>query len=602
MQQSVVTDAVDPHETRSLAAAPPPLTTRSTVSSSRRRHRSAPETHESQIDPPTDSEVYAYLGPQRRWVIVTAQLASVTSLAGLAAFALRTPAFWIFLGLFAIMLATSAISLISTTSRRRIDADSHRTLKEAWAPDVWESIDVFLPTAGEPLGILRNTYRHVSALRWPGELNVYVLDDADRDEVRALAQEFGFAHVVRDDRGVLRKAGNLRHAFGMTSGDQIVIFDADFCPRPDFLEHLMPYMDDPAVGIVQSPQMFDTSGSMSWIERTAGSSQELFYRWVEPARDRVGAAICVGTSAIYRRSALERAGGFAAADHSEDMLTGLRLADHGFSTRYVPVAVSKGLCPDNARGYIAQQYRWAMGSVELMLSREFHASRLTIRQRLAHWSGFLFYVSTAVGVFATELPGIILLAGWPQQIHPWNYLLLLPMLWVNVVLMPVVSRSAWRYEVISAQTVQALTHIVAIVDAVRGRSEGWVATSAVGATATSRRRDVARRVAVVGLAGSGLVLAGMATAIVRAFATAEFTHWGLALLIMGAWARSIVPVVRELLALLRPRPGFLKWAAAPTGRGRRVGSDSEQPMAWPEALAWTAAFLFVTALAMPPIA
>jgi len=101
-----------------------------------------------------------------------------------------------------------------------------------------------------------------------------------------------------------------------------VILDADFCPRPDFLRHLVPYMDDPAVGIVQSPQYFDSGENLNWIQRTAGSTQELFYRWILPSRDRFNAAICVGTCALYRRKALEATGGFAQIEHSEDIHTG----------------------------------------------------------------------------------------------------------------------------------------------------------------------------------------------------------------------------------------------------------------------------------------
>ena len=58
----------------------------------------------------------------------------------------------------------------------------------------------------------------------------------------------------------------------------------------------MPYFADPAIGIVQSPQCFDTDGSMNWIERAAGSAQEWFFRWIQPSRDASDAAICCGSA------------------------------------------------------------------------------------------------------------------------------------------------------------------------------------------------------------------------------------------------------------------------------------------------------------------
>ena len=39
------------------------------------------------------------------------------------------------------------------------------------------------------------------------------MDDADTPAVADLAAEFGFDYIVRPDRGVMKKAGNLRNAF-----------------------------------------------------------------------------------------------------------------------------------------------------------------------------------------------------------------------------------------------------------------------------------------------------------------------------------------------------------------------------------------------------
>src|SRR5262249_36877354 len=153
--------------------------------------------------------------------------------------------------------------------------------------------------------------------------------------------------------------------FEQSHGDLIAVFDADFVPRPDFIRELMPYFDDPRVGIVQSPQYFGTGRSMHWLQRNAGATQEMFYRWIQTARDRFGAAICVGTCALYRRTALEEAGGFAQIGHSEDVHTGVNVMKVGYRLRYVPVVVSKGLCPDSFSGFVNQQYRWCTGSLSL---------------------------------------------------------------------------------------------------------------------------------------------------------------------------------------------------------------------------------------------
>jgi cellulose synthase/poly-beta-1,6-N-acetylglucosamine synthase-like glycosyltransferase len=343
-------------------------------------------------------------------------------------------------------------------------------------------VDVFLPTAGEPLEVLVNTYRHVAALSYPGMVKVHVLDDGARGEVAAAAHRYGFDYVVRPDRGFMKKAGNMLHALKHTGGDLILVLDADFVPRPDMLLELTPYFSDASVGIVQSPQYFDTTLQQNWLQRTAGATQELFYRWVQPSRDGLGVAICVGTCAIYRRAALDAAGGFAQIEHSEDVHTGVKLRKAGFGLRYVPVLVSKGLCPSELKPFISQQYRWATGSLSLMTDKSFYRdAHLSFTRFLPYFSGFLYYITTGLAVFVSMLPGPIMMWFFPQAVAPENYLPFIggPLIWFLI--LPLVSTGRWRVEVLRAQMLYSFAHSKAIWDTVRGRTAGWVPTGATKA-------------------------------------------------------------------------------------------------------------------------
>lgn len=151
-------------------------------------------------------------------------------------------------------------------------------------------------------------------------------------------------------------------------------------------------MNDPTLGIVQSPQVFPTPKHMGWIERCAGATQEMFYRFIQPSRDSVDGAICVGTSALYRRAALDAIGGFPKINHSEDVFTGFEMTKHGYHLLYVPINATQGICPDAIDPFITQQYRWCEGSMELVKGREFHTHpQITVRQRLSFWAGFFYY-------------------------------------------------------------------------------------------------------------------------------------------------------------------------------------------------------------------
>ncbi|MBR7191538.1 glycosyltransferase [Gordonia sp. SCSIO 19800] len=496
---------------------------------------------------PSDAEVYEYLGPQMRWVQLVLIAAFVLVSISLAAFA--TTHVWLSPVLIVLLanVIGNALSLVTGMNRRRITWRSHQGRVSNWRPvdRTYPSVDVFLPTCGESIAILRNTYQHIAALRWRGPLNVYVLDDAARGEVHELAAEFGFTYVVRPDRGHLRKAGNLRYACTISRGELIVIFDADFCPRYDFLAHLVPYLDDPQVAIVQSPQCFSTTETMNWIQRTAGATQEFFYRWVLPSRDRIGAANCVGTSAVYRRQALDRVGGFAAIEHSEDLHTGRLVQQAGYSIRYVPVVLSRGLCPSDLAGFLNQQYRWCQGTLSRVPSA--HSER-TLRQRIADWAGVFYYLTTAMNVFLLFLPGVIMAAFYPEDVRPEQLVPFLLGLWVYVVLFPLVSRTRWRFEVLRIQMAYSFAHVIAIWHKLIGREIGWVPTGAIG-----KSNSLARSISALGAITLGTSLPVFWVFIIRdvmQYGLGQF--WMMVGLVM-AYTYLALPLFVEFIRILRPR-------------------------------------------------
>ena len=223
------------------------------------------------------------------------------------------------------------------------------------------SVDIFLPICGEDLEILENTWRHVSLLKYSNK-KVYVLDDSKSncEKHKILAEHFGFTYFERPNKGEMKKAGNLKYAYERTNGEFVVIFDADFSPHPDFIHELLPYMGDPKVGIVQSPQYFETSKAVhkrSLLEYGAAYAEEPFYRYIQVVRSRVGATICCGSNAIYRRSAINDIGGPVQVPHSEDARTGFALMCKGYQVKYVPVILAIGLCPSNIHSYFHQQHR-----------------------------------------------------------------------------------------------------------------------------------------------------------------------------------------------------------------------------------------------------
>ena len=501
--------------------------------------------------PPNDFELWWYLGRQRREVQIAMSLSFVIASVSMIQFSRNSPWLFIFYILLGINIVSSVLHLFTGFNGRKISRRSHEQTVAAWKArpeQAFADVDVYLPVCAEDIAVLRNTFYYTSKMEWGGNLKVWVLDDADQPEVKVLAEEFGFEYIVRANRGEMKKAGNLKNAFNETTAEFIVIFDADFCPRVDFLEHTVPYMANEKVGIVQTPQFFDVKPHMGWLERTAGATQELFYRWVQPSRDRLGGAVCVGSCALYRRSALEAIGGFAQIEHSEDVHTGLALMRAGFETKYVPILVSRGLCPDDLSGFLNQQYRWANGSMTSLKSGSAQIFPLSVWQAACFWSGFTYYISTAVNVLLLHFPIVYLLVFDPTAIRASYVLYFLPGFFTYFVLIPRASRLPWRFEVMRVQIAYSLAHALSIWHKILGVTAGWVPTGVVG-----KKNPLARTIAKVGI--TVLSINVLVPALAMSYDIAAYgwkEYWATAAVLM-TYTYLAVPLVWGFITLLNPK-------------------------------------------------
>ena len=524
--------------------------------------------------PPSDAARVRYV--QRHLLVLTA--ASLLAFTGMAVSLVRfsLQGRWTMLYLLPVgfTIVYFVISQRSNSFTRDFDLERHDRLVAAWRPQHAPSVDVFLPTCGEDMEILRNTAAHVVAMQYPGTVTVYSLDDAHRAEVEALAVEFGFRYLSRPNRGWFKKAGNLRFGFERSSGDLVVVFDADFAPRADFLLELVPYFDvEPDVGIVQSPQYFHVSGDQNWVERAAGSVQEFFYRVVQTSRQVRSAAICVGTNAIYRRAALDSNGGTTLIEHSEDVHTGFDLFRNGWRLRYVPVNLAAGLCPATLPAFFAQQYRWCLGSMSLLGSSKFWTTRLRLRSRLCYLSGFFYYLETAMMILLAPVIPLTMVYGFPQNVRLENYLLLVPAIVYAFVVFPLWHRCRYGLSAWSTRLVFGWAHLFAITDKLRGKPAGWSATLGRRSQAHASRFRAFQVLVVLWGGGTSLLWIGGAAAQLRA--SRDFTAWlpmlAFSLVYAQAYARIIVtlpetPLLRRNLRRREedPLPPWRPWTEPST--------------------------------------
>lgn len=300
------------------------------------------------------------------------------------------------------------------------------TLRTSPKPPTGMRVAVWVPTYNEPIDIVRRTLRACLAMDYPH--STWLLDDGNRSEMRALAEELGCEYLFRTDN-THAKAGNLNHALSYCDADYIATFDADHAPRKDFLLKTLGFFADGQVAFVQTPQDFYNLDSYQnrtdSQKRSAWTEQSLFFRVIQRGKDYWNAAFYCGSCAVIRRQHLEAIGGFATGTVTEDIHTSLRLHKRGYRSIYLPESLAFGIAPAEIEPYLKQRIRWGIGAMNVWRMEGILTARgLDFAQRLNYlatalayfdgWQKGIFYIAPVIvlgfGVMPIDVDGMTFLA------------------------------------------------------------------------------------------------------------------------------------------------------------------------------------------------
>lgn len=274
-------------------------------------------------------------------------------------------------------------------------------------PDDWPTVDIFIPTYDESLSIVRLTVLGALGIDWPPEkVNVYILDDGEREEFARFAEECGARYIARPDNAHA-KAGNLNYAIKHTTGDHILILDCDHIPTRAFLQIAMGWMvEDPKIALMQTPHHFyspDPFQRNLAVGYRTPPEGNLFYGVIQDGSDFWDATFFCGSCAILRRKAIEEIGGFATETVTEDAHTALRMQRRGWSTAYLRIPLASGLATERLVTHIGQRMRWARGMIQIFrIDNPMLGGGLKLGQRLCYLS--------AMTSFFFAIPRVIFLA------------------------------------------------------------------------------------------------------------------------------------------------------------------------------------------------
>src|SRR5580704_2796028 len=204
-----------------------------------------------------------------------------------------------------------------------------------------------------------------------GRLEIQVLDDStdETQEVasglveryRALGHNIVYLH--RTDRYGY-KAGALDAGLKPASGEFIAIFDADFVPPPDWLMEVVHHFAEPGIGMVQT-RWTHLNRDYSFLTQVEAILLDGHFVLEHGGRSRAGVFFNFnGTAGMWRRGAIEEAGGWQHDTLTEDTDLSYRAQLKGWKFKYLQDVECPAELPIEMTAFKTQQARWAKGLIQ----------------------------------------------------------------------------------------------------------------------------------------------------------------------------------------------------------------------------------------------
>ncbi len=208
--------------------------------------------------------------------------------------------------------------------------------------EVQPRVTVQLPIYNE-LYVVERLVEAACNIRYPRELlEIQLLDDSTdgTSEVGAACvakyRELGINihHIRRSNRHGF-KAGALENGLKLATGELIAIFDADFIPAANFLEDVVDYFGDAQIGMVQV-RWGHINREYSFLTQVESVILDGHFVIEHGGRHFSGRFFNFnGTAGIWRRTAIETAGGWQHDTLTEDTDLSYRAQMEGWKFLYI---------------------------------------------------------------------------------------------------------------------------------------------------------------------------------------------------------------------------------------------------------------------------
>jgi poly-beta-1,6-N-acetyl-D-glucosamine synthase len=226
-------------------------------------------------------------------------------------------------------------------------------------------VTILVPAYNEG-AVIQGSIRSLLELDYP-RFEILVIDDGSKDDTYVKASVYEGEHGRATVRVITKpnggKARALNTGIAAATSDYVLCMDGDSALHPQTLRRAIRHFRDPHIGAV--------AGSVKVVNRTNLLSSLQALEYIE-GLNMVRAAqgffrlvnIIPGPIGLFRKSALDKVGGYDHDTFAEDCDLTLKLLMEGWQIQYEPGAIAYTEAPEQLLDLLKQRYRWTRGILQ----------------------------------------------------------------------------------------------------------------------------------------------------------------------------------------------------------------------------------------------
>jgi cellulose synthase/poly-beta-1,6-N-acetylglucosamine synthase-like glycosyltransferase/peptidoglycan/xylan/chitin deacetylase (PgdA/CDA1 family)/spore germination protein YaaH len=270
--------------------------------------------------------------------------------------------FLLYLFLSAIFLAVGRVILIAILAIKQYSEDNEidKTMIDA---SLLSAVSIIVPAYNEEVTAIK-TIESLLKTQYPN-FEIIFIDDGSKDKTFEIVNSTYGNHpkvkVLTKPNG--GKASALNYGIGRAENDFVVCIDADTQLKDDAIYQMMTYFTDDEIGAVAGT--VKVGNEINLITRWQSIEYITAQNMDRRAFDLINSITVVpGAIGAFRKSAIEKAGGFTYDTLAEDCDLTMRILKQGYIVKNCDDAIAYTEAPETLSGLLKQRFRWSFGVMQ----------------------------------------------------------------------------------------------------------------------------------------------------------------------------------------------------------------------------------------------